>query len=159
MTLTITNLRVDSCETEGWFCAGKVACPYIIVNCCFKVTKDEDTFIWERAKGGSEEYRQVTTLDDPKVYEEWLMRPDGWNLNSKYPGWGKEWTYAEPTWQYIEKFDCFWFREWVADCSVTRAIISELQHFKKYGVLPSVYRSVEEGIILQHLETLQRYWD
>jgi hypothetical protein len=158
MALTITNLRVDSCETEGWFCAGKVACPYIIVNCCFKVTKDEDTFIWERAKGESEEYQKVLTIDDPERYLEFIM---DWDLNCRttYPGYGRAWTHKDPPWQYLEKFDTFWFREWVADCSVTRAIISELQHFKKYGVLPSVYRSVEEGIILQHLETLQNYWD
>jgi hypothetical protein len=158
MALTITNLRVDSCETEGWFCAGKVACPYLVVNCCFKVDKDEDTFIWERAKGESEEYQKVLTIDDPERYLEFIMN---WDLNCRttYPGYGRAWTHRDQTWQYIEKFDTFWFREWVADCSVTRAIIAELQHFKKYGVLPSVYRSVEEGIILLHLNTLQDYWD
>jgi hypothetical protein len=157
MTLTITNLRVDSCETEGWFCAGKVACPYLVVNCCFKVEKDEDTFIWERAKGESEEYAKVLTVDDPERYEDWIA--NHWDLSKGYDGYGRAWIHKDHPWQYLEKFDTFWFRSWIADCSVTRAIISELQHFKKYGVLPSVYRSVEEGIILQHLETLQRYWD
>ena len=55
MTLTITNLRVDYRETEGWFGEEKVPCPYLILNVVFHVEKDEDTFTWERAKGSSEE--------------------------------------------------------------------------------------------------------
>jgi formylglycine-generating enzyme required for sulfatase activity len=49
--------------------------------------------------------------------------------------------------------------EWVADCSVTRAIISDLEHYKNHGMLPTVYRTIDEGIILQHLRTLHSYWD
>ncbi len=158
MTLTITALRVDSCGTEGWFAERKAACPYLIVNCCFKATKNEDTFIWERAKGETEEYQKVLTIDDPKRYENWICNQCGLS-QFKYDGYGRAWIHKDPVWQYIEKFDTFWFRQWVADCSVTRAIIAELEHFRKHGTLPSVYRSVEEGIILQHLETLQRYWD
>jgi hypothetical protein len=158
MTLTITSLRVDSCETEGWFAAGKVACPYLVVNCCFKVDKDEDTFIWERAKGESEEYHSVLTVDDPERYEDWISNQCGFD-QFRYEGYGRAWTHKDPPWRYVEKFDTFWFREWIADCSVTRAIIAELQHYKKHGVLPSVYRSVEQGIILQHLSTLHSYWD
>jgi hypothetical protein len=157
MALIITNLRVDSRETEGWFDGGKIACPYLILNVVFRVEKDEDTFIWERAKGMAEEYQQVLTIDDPERYEDWIC--NHWDLTKGYDGYGRSWTHQDRPWQYIEKFDCFHFREWIADSTVTRAIISELQHFKEHGELPSVYRSVEEGIILTHLESLQRYWD
>jgi hypothetical protein len=157
MTLTITSLRVDERATEGWFGEDKVPCPYLILNVVFKVEKDEDTFTWERAKGSSEEYRKVLTIDDPERYEDWIC--NHWDLAKGYDGYGRAWTHQDRPWQYIEKFDCFWFREWIADCTVTRAIIAELQYFKQNGELPSVYRSVEEGIILTHLETLQRYWD
>jgi hypothetical protein len=162
MSLTITSLRVDARKTEGWFEGGTRPCPYLIVNCVFKCARSEDfheDFAWNQAKAWSEEYRQVTTLDDPKTYEEWLMSPKGWNFSSKYPGWGKAWTYGEPTWQYIEKFDCFWFREWIADCGPTRAIITELEYYKEHGCLPSVYRTVESSIVLSHLRTLHEYWD
>jgi hypothetical protein len=157
MTLTITNLRVDCRETEGWFGEDKVACPFIILNLVFHVEKDEDTFTWERAKGSAEEYQKVLTIDDPERYESWIC--DLWDLEKGYDGYGRAWTHQDRPWQYIEKFNVFWFREWLADCTVTRAIIAELQYFKDHGELPSVYRSVEEGIILTHLESLQRYWD
>ena len=158
MTLTITSLRVDERETEGWFGEDKVACPFIILNIVFKVEKDEDTYLWERAKGMAEEYQEVLTIDDPERYENWICNQCGFN-QFKYDGYGRAWTHQDRPWQYIEKFNCFHFREWIADSTVTRAIISELQHFKDHGELPSVYRSVEEGIILTHLESLQRYWD
>jgi hypothetical protein len=157
MSLTITNLRVDYRETEGWFGEDKVPCPYLILNVVFHVEKDEDTFTWERAKGSAEEYHKVLTIDDPERYENWIC--NHWDLEKGYDGYGRAWTHQDPPWQYIEKFDSFWFREWLSDCTVTRAIIAELQYFKDHGELPSVYRSVEEGIILTHLESLQRYWD
>ena len=158
MTLTITNLRVDERATEGWFGEDRVACPFIILNVVFHVEKDEDTYTWERAKGMAEEYQKVLTIDDPERYENWICNQCGFD-QFMYDGYSRAWTHQDRPWQYIEKFDCFWFREWIADCTVTRAIISELQHFKDHGCLPSVYRSVEEGIILTHLESLQRYWD
>ena len=157
MTLTITNLRVDERATEGWFGDDRVACPYLILNVVFHVERDEDTFTWERAKGSAEEYQKVLTIDDPERYEDWIC--NHWDLAKGYDGYGRAWTHQDRPWQYIEKFNVFWFREWLADCTVTRAIIAELQCFKENGCLPSVYRSVEEGIILTHLETLQRYWD
>ena len=157
MTLTITNLRVDYRETENWFSDRKVSCPFIILNVVFHVKKDEDTFIWERAKGMAEEYQKTLTIDDPEKYNHWIENE--WDLHDSYPGFGRAWVHQDPPWRYLPKFDSFWFREWIADCNVTRAIIAELQYFKYNGCLPSVYRSVEEGIILTHLETLQRYWD
>ena len=150
MTLTITNLRVDEKGTEV---------PYLIVNCCFKVEPEaHDGHLWAQAKGDSEEYRQVLTIDDPEKYESHIMNWD-FTLREKYPGYGRAWTHHDPAWQYIEKFDTFWFREWIADCKVTRAIIQELEFYQDNGRTPSVYRTIDEGIILQHLRTLQNYWD
>jgi hypothetical protein len=159
MAITITNLRVDYRESESPVPWPNVK--YAIVNCVFRCAKDLENhdFAWHQAKGGSEEYHKVLTIDDPKRYEDWLVDPDGWSFSSRYNGYGKAWTHADPVWSYIEKFDCFHFREWVADCSVTRAIIAELEYYKEHGKLPSVYRSVDDGIILSHLRSLHTYWD
>jgi hypothetical protein len=151
MTLTITSLRVDEKKGE--------VVPYLIVNCTFKVAPEShDGYLWTQAKGDSEEYRQVLTIDDPEKYEEYILNWD-FNSKSRYPGYGRAWTHQDPVWGYIEKFDTFWLREWVADCPVTRAIVKDLEHYKTHGMLPTVYRTIDEGIILQHLRTLQQYWD
>jgi hypothetical protein len=160
MALTITSLRTDYRNTEGWFREEPTSCPYIIVNLTFKIGPDEDgSWSWERTKNEAKEYRKVLTIDDPKRFEDWLMSPTGWNFSSKYDGYGKAWTHQDQPWQYIEKFDTFWFREWIADCTVTRSIISELKYYKQHNKLPSVYRTVESEIILLHLRALQSYWD
>ena len=160
MELTITSLRVDSRKTAGWFQETPTDCPYLIVNAVFRIEPGENgNWSLERAKAEAEEYRQVITIDDPKRYEDWLMRPDGWNFSSRYDGYGRAWTYQDCPWRYIEKFNVFWFREWIADCGPTRAIIAELEHYKEHGKLPSVYRTLESEIILQHLKTLHSYWD
>ena len=149
MTLTITSLRVDERKGE--------VVPYLIINCCFTVEPEtHDGYLWAQAKGDSEEYRQVLTIDNPEKYEESLLT---WDYATRYPGYGRAWTHQDPVWQYVEKFDTYWFREWVADCPVTRAIVKDLEHYKTHGMLPTVYRTIDEGIILQHLRTLQRYWD
>ena len=149
MTLTITSLRVDERKGE--------VVPYLVINCCFTVEPEtHDGYLWAQAKGDSEEYRQVLTIDDPEKYEESLLT---WDYATRYPGYGRAWTHQDPVWQYIEKFDTFWLREWVADCPVTRAIVKDLEHYKTHGMLPTVYRTIDEGIILQHLRTLQSYWD
>ena len=159
MALTITSLRVDSRKTEGWFDGGTVACPYLICNVTFQITPDEDgNWSFERAKAEAEEYRQVLTIDDPKRYEDWLLNQWGFD-QFRYDGYGRSWTHQDCPWRYIEKFDTFWFREWIADCGPTRTIISELEYYKEHGKLPSVYRTMESEIILQHLRTLQGYWD
>ena len=151
MTLTITSLRVDERKGE--------VVPYLIVNCCFTVEPDaNDGYLWAQAKGDSEEYRQVLTIDDPEKYESHIMNWD-FTFREKYPGYGRAWTHQDPVWQYIEKFNTCWFREWIADCPVTRAVIADLEFYKENNKLPTVYRTIDEGIILQHLRTLQRYWD
>ena len=127
MSLTITSLRTDYRVTEGWFNGEPTDCPYIIVNCCFRVEQEEENWSWLRAKSESEEYQRVLTIDDPERYENWLMG-DGWNLETKYDGYGRAWTHHDCPWRYIEKFDTFHFREWIADCGPTRAIIQELEY-------------------------------
>jgi hypothetical protein len=71
----------------------------------------------------------------------------------------KVWTYDDPLWHHIEKFNVFWFREWVADCTVTRAALQELRFYQTEGSVKSVYRTTDEEIVLKHLETIQSYWD
>jgi hypothetical protein len=158
MPLTITSLRVDVRETEGWFGEDKASLSYLIVNATFKIDRD-DTFCWEQAKGDSEEYKSVLTIDDPERYVDWLMRADGWDLNSRYDGYGRAWTHHDQPWHYIEKFDVFWFREWIADCGPTRSILAELEYYSEYGQLPSLYRTVDAQVILNHFRTLGLYWD
>jgi hypothetical protein len=149
--LQITSLRVN--EYRG----AKYDVPYLVINATFKV--DPDTSLWQMAKGESKEYAQRLTIDDPEKYEQWIMR-ESWDLKDRYPGYGRAWLPQEVPWQYIEKFDTFWFRSWSADSTVTRAIISELQYYAQHQKLPSVYRSTDESIVLDHLRTLgETYWD
>ncbi len=159
--LEITSLRTDYRVTEGWFEGEPRDCPYIIVNCCFRIHNDKEEGNWSflRAKAETESYRKVLTIDDPERYEKWLMSPDGWSFSSKYNGYSRAWTHQDCPWQYIEKFDTFHFREWIADCGPTLAIIQELEYYQQHGKLPSVYRTLESEIILSHLRALQSYWD
>jgi hypothetical protein len=161
MTLTITSLRVDYRKSESpkpW-----PAVPYVIINCVFKCKRVDDygeDFAWWQAKGESEEFTKVLTVDSPERYDAWLDDPNGWNFSSKNDGYGKAWIHNDPPWQYLPKFDVFWFRSWTADCSVTRAIIAELEYYKKYGKLPSVYRAVDSCVVLSHMRVLgETYWD
>lgn len=155
MAITITNLRADFRSSES----SDVS--YIIVNCTFKCARDPENYdyAWNVAKGESEEYKKVLTIDDPQRYEAWLTDEKAWNLSSRYDGYGRAWTHEDPPWQYLEKFDTFWFREWISDCLPTRMILWELQHYKEQGKLPTVYRAIDDCIILKHLRTLQSYWD
>ena len=161
MSLTITSLRADFRKTEGWFDGGTRPCPFIVLNVVFRCDRSDDyheDYTWLQAKAWSEEYIQKLTIDDPARYEKWIMR-ESWSLNEKYDGYGKAWVHENPSWQYVEKFDVFWFRSWIADSTVTRAIIAELEYYKIHGKLPSVYRTIEDSIILSHLRTLGTYWD
>lgn len=154
----ITSLRVDERVSSGANIYGANV-PYLIVNCTFKIPKNEDNYLWEQAKGDSEDYNKVLTIDDPERYENWLMSPDGWNFSSKYDGYGKAWIHHDCPWRYIEKFDTFWFREWIASCAVTKTVVNDLAYYKEHGELRDTYRTVEGHIVLQHLRTLQTYWD
>lgn len=154
MALTITSLRTDYRVTP----AGNLFdqdVPYVIVNCCFRVTDDDH--LWQRTKAECEEYREVLTIESPEHYEEALKN---WDLTFKNGyKYGRAWTLNECPYVYIKKFDTFWFREWIADSPVTRTIIAELEHFKEHGRFGSVYRHVEDYIVISHLHALDRYWD
>jgi hypothetical protein len=155
MALEITSLRTRYRVTpQGnlWY----ADVPYIFVNACFKVTDDEHLFL--RTKAEADEYHEVLTIDDPERYEKHLLE-DNFLTSPAYDGFGRAWSRKDPPFYYIEKFQTFWFRQWIADSTVTRAIIGELEHYKKHGKLPSVYRHAEEYIILSHFHCLDRLWD
>lgn len=154
MALQITSLRTDYRVTpQGNVWMQDV--PYIICNACFRITDDEHLF--ERTKAECEEYQRVISIKSPEDYENFLAN---WDLNFENGyDYGRAWIHQESPFEYIEKFDVFHFREWIADSTVTRAIIAELEHYKEHGELPSVYRHAEEYIIISHFHALDRYWD
>jgi len=130
--------------------------PFLEINATFKVEDDEDLFECIRAE--SEGYRSVLTIDNPEKYEKWLLGA-GWDFKTKYDGYGRAIAFNDPIFVYLEKFSTFHFRETVADSSVTRSILAELQYYKDHGKLPSVYRHAKECIIMSHFASLDRYWD
>ena len=152
MALTITSLRTNYRVTpEGNMWEQDV--PFLVVNACFRITDDEH--LWERTKAECEEYRQVLSIKSPEDYEEFLK---DWDFTKGYD-YDRAWIRQESPFVYLEKFDTFHFREFVADSTVTRAIIAELEHFREHGKLPSVYRHAEEYIVISHFHALERYWD
>lgn len=155
MALAITSLRVDERVTpEGNLWYAEV--PFIICNATFRITDDEH--LLERTKADAEQYREVVTIDDPARYEQHIL-DDDFLTSLGYDGFGRAWTYQDPPFYYLEKFNTFHFRQYVADSTVTRAIIHELQHYKQHGTLPSVYRHAEEYVVLSHFHCLDRLWD
>ena len=130
--------------------------PFIAVIATFRIKNDEHLF--ERTKEECQEYRETLTIDDPKKYEKFLLNWD-FNYSSKYDGYGRAWIHNESPFIYIDKFSTFWFRDYVADSTVTRAIIRELEYYRDYGKLPSVYRHAEEYVVLSLFHMLDRLWD
>ena len=153
--LEITSLKVTPRVTpEGNLWEQDV--PFLAINATFRIEGDEPLF--ERTKAESEDYRSVLTIDDPERYEPFLLNASGFG-QFKYDGLGRAWTHNDPIFVYLEKFGTFWFRQFVADSPVTRAVVAELKHYKEHGALPSVYRHAEEYIIISHFACLDRYWD
>ena len=154
MTLIITSLRVDHRITpEGNMWTQDV--PFLMINACFKIENDKHLF--ERTKAECEEYRQALSIESPDHYEKWLK---DWDLNfeSGYD-YGRAWIHQDSPFAYIEKFNTFHFREWIADSTITRAIIAELEHYKEHGKLPSIYRHDESYVVISLLHMLDRLWD
>jgi hypothetical protein len=110
------------------------------------------------AKAEAEEYGKVLTIESPEDYEEWLTTWD-FNFETGYPGYKHCWTHRECPWHYIEKFDTFHFREWIANSTVTQALLNEIVYYKATGTMLSEYRTIPGQIILEHFQTLGRYWD
>ena len=159
MTIRITHLswREKMTPPVGHW----PAVPYLIVNICWKVTPDDNDDIYTHKSflSATEDYTQVPTIDDPVKFEEFITGESVLDIFSTYPGIEKRSIFNDKKWHYLEKFDTFWSREWVADCLVTRAVLRELEIYQKLGKFPSVYRGVDAHIMYQHIDTLQRYWD
>jgi hypothetical protein len=148
--------------------------PYLLVNCVFRC---DPGYYRDKALGRAQDYRQVLVTGSPEeeeaafqaeleeqmvereskegfdVLADWVNRV---NRSEPKP---KVWTYDDPLWHHIEKFNVFWFREWVSDCTVTRAALQELRLYQTEGSVKSIYRTTDEEIVLKHLETIQSYWD
>lgn len=160
MSITITSLRTDYKTSQ---------CPiyddvnYIIVNSTFKI-EDNDN-LHKMARSDSEQWKKTLTIDDPEKFDQWCdytYTQDNIDdsLNGPtYPGYSRSWIINDPPWQYIEKFNTFHFREWIADSSVTRAILNEILYYKDHGTFPNRYRSTDDWILLKHFMTLGSYWD
>jgi hypothetical protein len=159
MGLKITSLRIDKRNSTNESFGGPV--PYLIVNATWKITQDGDNesdYLFDVAKAEAEEYGKVLTIESPEDYEEWLTNWD-FNFETGYPGYKHCWTHRECPWHYIEKFDTFHFREWIADSAVTLALLNEIVYYKATGTMLSEYRTIPGQIILEHFQTLGRYWD
>ena len=159
MTLKITSLRIDKRESSNDSYGGLLS--YLIVNATWKITQDDDDesdFLFNIAKAEAEEYGKVLTIESPEDYEKWLLTWD-YNFETGYPGYKHCWTHKECPWHYIEKFDTFHFREWIADSVVTQALLNEIVYYKATGEMLSKYRTIPGQIILEHFQTLGRYWD
>ena len=158
MTVTITSLNWREKVTppvDPW-----PAVPYLICNITWRVNAEGDDS--EGTHGiflsATEDYQKVLTVDDPKQWDEYLAGFNGLDW-LYYPGLERRYTLTDPKWLYLEKFDTFWLREWIVDSPVTRAILKELEVYKRTGKLESVYRATDSHILYNHFETLQRYWD
>ena len=148
--------------------------PYLIVNCVFRC---DPGYYRDKALNRSKDYRRVIVTGSPEEeeaafkaeLEEFMVKEESDDGVDMLADWVNRvnrsepkpqvWTYDDPLWHHLEKFDAFWFREWVADCPVTRAALQELRLYQIDGSTGSVYRSTEEEIVLKHLETLNSYWD
>lgn len=135
--------------------------PYTILNCTFRIDREKDyhNAMFSLAKSKSERYNFSLTVDDPEKYENWIAENSLRYFRKDYEGHSKAWTFQEPLWQYIEKFDTFHVYEYISNTSVTQSIISELKHYIEHGDFPTTYRGLPDFIALRHLETLVNYWD
>jgi len=159
MTVTITHLSWRETVTPPvghW-----PAVPYIIANICWRVEPggDDDIYTHKMFLNAAERYSEVQTIDDPCKFEKFIESENGFDIFKTYPGIEKRSIFSDPKWHYLEKFDTFRLNEYVCDCTVTRAVLKELEVFRKTGELESVYRGVDSHIIYRHLDTLNKYWD
>lgn len=69
------------------------------------------------------------------------------------------WTYADPHLVYLEKFDTFWYRDYISDCAVTRAALAEISYYRDNQKLRDTYRFTDGSILYNHIATLNGYWD
>jgi hypothetical protein len=153
MTVTITSLNWREKMTPPvgpW-----PAVPYLICNATWRVEDEEmkDLFM-----GQTESYRKVLTIDDPDKFDKYIEESTGLEL-FEYDGFDRRHIFNDTKWHYLPKFGVFWWRQYVADCTVTRSALKELEVYQKTGKLPSVYRGTDEYIVYQLLSTLDSFWD
>lgn len=139
----------------------------MIVNATFRIDKDDTenmgNILWERCLNDSKEYERVVVYSDPDKTDKWYLDrvTDLDRLWEPCPYLETKYQQRDPYWMYLEKFDTFWFRQWVALSPVTEALVKEIESFIEHGSLEKVatYRTWDEGIIVHHLQTLSDYWD
>ena len=153
MTIRITSLSWREKITppvDPW-----PAVPYLICNATFRVEVEEmkDWFM-----GPTESYRRVLSIKDPGEFEKYIEESVGLTM-FEYDGFDHRHVFNDPKWRYLKKFSTFWWRQYVADSSVTRAALKELEVYQKTGKLQSVYRGTDEYIVYQLLSTLDSFWD
>lgn len=119
--------------------------PWLLVNCVFRISDNEDHPYKQRALAESQHHIINMAAETREHLEKGKFK--------------KMWVFSEPEWLYLEKFDVFWFRQWISDCSVTRACLQELRYYEEHGYFPSFYRHTPEGVFLRHLRCLGSYWD
>jgi hypothetical protein len=152
--LTITSLSARRRVSL----AGKYApvdIPYIICNITFKVDKGADSFTWDRYIRESGYYCKMMVVEDEKEYDRYLngeIGNTGGNMRIKS-------VVKDPLFNYLEKFETFHFRGYIADCTVTNAVLDELQYYNELGRFPSTYRHNDGSIFLRHIKTLDEFWD
>jgi hypothetical protein len=152
--IIITSFSARKKVTE----AGKysrIDIPYINCNITFKVDKEADPFTWDRYIRESSYYCKMMVVDDEKEYDRYLNgeieNTDG-NMSIKS-------VVKDPLFDYLEKFETFHFRGYVADCTVTNAVLDELRYYNELGRFPSTYRHNDGSIFLRHIKTLDEFWD
>lgn len=114
------------------------------VDCNFEVTSDgspeENTFL-KLVRLETELWVKVPVFD----------KPDGLPK-------GEMWTAKEINWLETGEGK-FEFRQAVVDNPITRSIVDDLDHYRRFGELKWAYRHSEDYIMLKHLKTLNEYWD
>ena len=161
MTIKITHLDVKAKVSPEDSYGGPV--PYAIVNATWKFLPSEDeheTCLKDSAIAEAEDYHKVLILDDPKRYEKWLETECDFPLEKSYDGWSKGWApQTDCPWTYLEKFDTFHFREWIAWTTTTKAILNELFYYRSTGEFLDLCRCTTDSTVLKHFRTLSQYWD
>ena len=129
--------------------------PYLICNMTFKVDKDADSFTWDRYIRESGYYCKMMVVESEKEYDKYLNGEiDNTEGNMRIKS-----VVKEPLFEYLEKFQTFHYRGYVADCTVTNAVLDELRYYNELGRFPSTYRHNDGSIFLRHIKTLDEFWD
>lgn len=144
--MKITSLRVTEKVTKSKGDYSDI--PYLVVNITWElplyspyrkrfIRDSKDIALWQAVK-------------NPESYENPWLHP---------PEYSEAWVPQDEKWEYLQKFDAFWFRQYVSDCTVVRSILGELKYYKQNGRFPGTYRYPDESILHRHLSSLDSYWD